>query len=499
MAGSKPTAVHFTLIFFVMLSLFLGVFAYMFYTDYAEASAKLIEADKQAQTDKQAIANALQTNQEAKDALGYDFTGFGSSDDPNSVLGALAVDVKTVAGILAAQPQKLTVREVMAALAAQLKNRAEVTQQAQDSTTSAQQNFKDQTDQQLAAVTAAQASQQDSEKQLRDAEAKAAEQAAELNNQVTMWQGLYREAQGKYETERDTFEQAKEDWSKARKQLEGTIDHQKEQIAQLENISFEAPDGEVILVENATRSVWINKGEQDYLRPQVTFSVYRKEHRGIARSTADVKAKIEVVKVEGRTAQCQILDEDLTRPIAPGDPIYTPLWQSGMVEKIAFVGIIDLDGDGVSDRELLQEMMDVNHSKIKLQVLDDGSRLPADARLDVDSKFLVEGVIPDPNDFAGVDEKTRHIEDMMEQRRLLMDEAKEFGVQVISLNEFLTWVGYKNQQRVFRPGENRPFNLGAGAASQGVGENFKDRTSPGTTSKLFQPNSRATQRFGGGR
>lgn len=142
----------------------------------------------------------------------------------------------------------------------------------------------------------------------------------------------------------------------------------------MENISFEAPDGEITLVDNVTKHVWIDKGERDHLRPQVTFSVYTKDHQGIARSTADVKAKVEVVAVEARTARCRILEEDLTRPIAPGDPIYTPLWHSGMVEKIAFVGIIDLDGDGKSDRELLKEMMDINHSEIKLQILDDGTR-----------------------------------------------------------------------------------------------------------------------------
>ena len=492
MAGSKPTAVHFTLIFFVMLSLFLGVFAYMYFTDYQETLAKLGEAQTQAQSDKQAIANALQEIEDVKSTLGYNFADLGSPDDPNSVLGALHGDFTNVVGLLAAAPQSQTVKEMFGAVGAQLKNRQEETQQARDSEQSSQQNFQTQTQQQENAVTTAQQAQQKSEADLRDVEAKMAEQVAALNQQVTQWQGEYRKVLGDYETLKDEYLQAQDDWAKQRKSLQATIDYQRELISDLENISFESPDGEIVHVDNETRRVWINRGERDYLRPQVTFSVYTKEHRGIARSVADVKAKIEVVSVDAKSAMCRILEEDLTRPIAPGDPIYTPLWHSGMVERIAFVGIIDLDGDGVSDRELLQEMMEVNHSQIKLQILDDGSRTPSEAVLDVDTKFLVKGEIPDPNDFPGLDEKQRHIADMMEELHLLEDEAKRYGVQVISLNEFLTWVGYRNQQRVWRPGENQPYNLGSGAQSQGVGGAYEDRTAAGRVSGAYE-----TERFGG--
>lgn len=492
-ASNKPTAVHFTLIFFVMLSLFLGVFAYMFYTDYQETVVKLTEAQSQSDKDKQAIANGLSQIEDLKTLLGYNFAEVGSADDPNSVIGAAMGDFKTVAGVLSASPQSQTVKEMLATLAAQLRNRAEQAIQAQAGERASQQNFQSQTSQQSAAVTSAQDAQRKAEADLRDVETRAQEQIAALTAQVESKQQLYRTTLGELETLRDEFTQAQEDWNKQKTSLKATIDFQKDTIAQLQNISFEAPDGEITHVDNETRRVWINKGQRDHLRPQVTFSVYTKEHRGIARSTADVKAKIEVVQVDATSAMCRILEEDLVRPIAPGDPIYTPLWQAGLVEKMAFVGIIDLDGDGVSDRELLKEIMDVHSAQIKLQILDDGTRVPAEATLDVDTKFLIKGDIPDPNDFPGLDDKQRHIADMMEQLHKLEDEADKYGVQVISKNEFLTYMGYKNQQRVFRPGQSQPFNLGAGSRSQGVGGNFQDRTAAGRVSGAYE-----TERFGGG-
>lgn len=486
MAGSKPTAVHFTLIFFVMLSLFLGIFAYMFYSDYQEASTKLTEAQRQNDADKTAIANELQEKQELIDAMGYGFAEVGSPDDPNSTLGAVHQDFSRVAGLISTAPQQQTVRDVLGALAAQAAQRAQVAQQSQTSEQQSQATFQQQTAQQQTEVAQARQDQAASEKDLRDLEQKAQEQIASITQQRDQWQAQYRENLGQLETLKAEFLQAQDDWAKIRQQLNNTIDYQREQIAELENISFERADGEVMLVDNTTRTVWINRGARDYLRPQVTFSVYSKEHRGIARSTADVKGKIEVVRVDQNSAECRILEEDLTRPIAPGDPIYSPLWQSGMVEKIAFVGLIDLDGDGVSDRDLLKEIMDVNHSEIKLQITDEGLRSPPEATLDVDTKFLVKGEIPDPTQFPGLDEKVRQIENMMNELHLLEEEADRYGVDVISLNEFLTWVGYRNQQRVFRPGETKGFNLGSGARSTAVDEVYNDRSSSGSTSELFQ-------------
>jgi hypothetical protein len=486
MAGSKPTAVHFTLIFFVMLSLFLGVFAYMYFDEYKTASGLLTAAQRERDGVQTALDNALQEKTELINNLGYQFTDIGAPDVPNSVLGALHADFRNVAGLMAAAPQSQTVREIIAALASQANSRSEVARQAQDGEAASTANFDQRMQDAQTAVTTAEDARRTAESSLRDVETQAREQIENITRQRDDTLAEYRRVQGELETLKDQFTQAQDDWAKLKKQLADTIEYQRETIAQLENISYESPDGEIQLVDNTTRSVWIDKGARDYLRPQTTFSVYTKEHRGIARSTADVKAKIEVVEVNGDSARCTILEEDLTRPIAPGDPIYSPLWEQGRVEKIAFVGIIDLNGDGVSDRELLQEIVDVAFANIKLQILDDGTRSPPEAMLDVDTKFLVIGDIPDPADFPGLDEKQRHIEYMMDELHKLREEAKINGVDIVNLNEFLVWVGYKNQQRVFRPGENMEFNLGAGAQSTAVDESYQDRTSAGTTSGLFQ-------------
>ncbi len=493
MAASKPTAVHFTLIFFVMLSLFLGVFAYMYYGEYKTALADAQEAREQFNTTDTALKNAEQTLTEAQQILGYQYSNWGSPDDPNSVIGALTVDFRQVAGSLPIPPQEQSVREMLAALRTQYNSAKTTMEQAQQGEQQSRSDFQRRTNNQQQEVDTARADLAKETAQLQKQIAEHNEQTRQLREDRDKWHREFQDAQSRYEQIKDEYTQAQQDWQRVKLNMLETIAFQKDRIAKLENISFEKPDGEVQLVDSTTGYVWINRGKVDHLRPQVTFSVYVKDHRGIARSISDIKAKLEVMSVDSTTAKCRVLEEDLTRPIAPGDPIYSPLWHSGMVEEVAFVGIIDLDGDGKSDRELLKEIVDINNARIRLQIDDKGYRVPAESHLTVHTKFLVEGEIPDPNDFAGLDEKQDEIKRMMEERSALLDEAAENGVQIISLNEFLIYMGFRSQQRIFKPGQDRTWNLGAGSHSTTVDETYIDRTSTGRTSKLFQNRRLRTQ------
>ena len=87
----------------------------------------------------------------------------------------------------------------------------------------------------------------------------------------------------------------------------------------------EVPDGEIIHVNQKSGSVWINVGQADGLRRQVTFSVV-----GADKSVGKyqpTKGRIEVVELLGpHFAECRILDDKITDPLVPGDKIFTPFW-----------------------------------------------------------------------------------------------------------------------------------------------------------------------------
>ena len=265
-------------------------------------------------------------------------------------------------------------------------------------------------------------------------------------------------------------------------------------------------------VDQVARTVWINLGSKDGLRPRTTFSVYLKNNSGIGRPSPtggraeDIKGAIEVTRIiDGSLAEARILSDDSSNPISPGDPIYSPLWGRGRREQFAFVGMIDMDGDKsfVGDRERLHEVVAAHGAEIGAEVQDDGELVGG--AVDDQLRFLVIGSIPDPSQEAD-DSRKSQLKAMANHRKEMIDEAHQHGVKVINLNQFLDYVGYVPQQRVYIPGSGlAPFETRAGGAS-GVSPRPNSRAnSGGTTSSLFggrgganpSSNGNTSQVFGG--
>jgi hypothetical protein len=157
--------------------------------------------------------------------------------------------------------------------------------------------------------------------------------------------------------------------------------------------------------------------------------------------------------------------------------------------------MIDIDNDdsNLGDRERLHELLEANGAEISSEVNDVGERLGGP--INEQTRFLVLGAIPDPSDEADT-ERRDQLKAMMAAKDQMQKEASINGVRVISLNNFLDYMGYVPQQRRWVPGENPTWSLKAGTRPTGT------RPSTGNTSALFdkrrQPNPSGTtsQTFG---
>ena len=99
--------------------------------------------------------------------------------------------------------------------------------------------------------------------------------------------------------------------------------------------------------------------------------------------------------------------------------------------------------------------------------------------------MVVIGRIPEIADTADPEEKA-NITKILERRRDLEEAARERGVRVVSLGDFLTYIGYKPHRRLFVPGSDVPYNLKSGSASPAVGETLgSSRRSSGATSGAY--------------
>jgi hypothetical protein len=255
---------------------------------------------------------------------------------------------------------------------------------------------------------------------------------------------------------------------------------------QAEKLSFEVPSGQIQLVDTDTNLVWINRGSADSLNKGTTFSVYKQINKGVARGLQEIKGAIEVTRVVSpHQSEARITKPKIEEPIVAGDPIYSPIWRSGMQEKFALVGLVDLDNDGVGDRDVLNDLVASAHGEITDFVDDQGQRHPANGNLTVATKFLVIGQIPDfakakPNEI----EAFKRIADWKQK---MSAEALENGVRIVSMEDFLNYMGYDAGRRIYRPGKSDKWNLRSGM--EGTAERpdrSKRPDSSGTNSGIFK-------------
>ncbi len=491
-ASNKPTAVHFTLIAFVLISLLLGVFLYLYYQEAKTAEAKRAQADKERGDVQRNYDDLRQKSEDLKKAIGhiYDDLGTAGAADPSTTLGALMKDLQTLGGPQFAGDNSKTLQAMRTAL----DNAINELQTLKNDSAALRQQLQDVLKAAGDRIQTFQTSQEGSEQQLQGQIAKTDEQLRQKDDQIKRWEDDYRTVQREKEQIRDELNRLRDQLEGQITILEKQIDFYKDQLEEATKVSFERPDGHIINVDNNTRTVWINLGSKHHLRPQTTFSVYVQDHRGIGRGAQDIKAKIEVTKILGpEMSQARILEEDLPRPIADGDPIFSPLWQAGRTEWFAAVGRIDLDEDGISDWEQFRELVENAGAKIDLHVNPEGLREPPDAKVSVRTKFLIVGDIDDPTEFPGQPEKQETIKRILAEHDALVREARLYGVRVVRLNDFLAYIGYQPQMRVYQAGQERPFNLKYGARSSEAGGSFEDRVSPGRTSELFRPKRSQTQ------
>ncbi|SFI28505.1 hypothetical protein [Planctomicrobium piriforme] len=492
MASTKPTAVHFSLVIFVMSTLILALVCYLNYKEFTVAKlAAAAAADKSARSDAD-LRTALDEMTQIKRKLGYpDFEAIGTEADtsPNTVSGALNRDL-ALYGREQVQPSPAnpSVAATLQSLRSALNAAEAHVRERQSELVNVQTELAQEQAAHTKKMSEIQTSQSSSEEQLQELVAQKNELVSEKDREIAKWRDEFRREQREKESLRDELDALRKQKETEIREFESVVGYLREKLNSLEDLSFDKADGQIVRVDNTTRAVWINLGSDDGLRSQVAFSVYTRNHNGFGRGNADIKAKIEVTKIRGpHLAEARILQEDLARPIQALDPIYSPAWSKGLKEYFSFVGVLDMNGDEKSDRELLHTVLQNSGAGVELEIDDAGNRVPEGGQLSVKSKFLIIGKIEDPADYPGSDtQKQEEVRKVIQEYTDLTKEAMRKGIKVVSFRDFLNYMGYEQQQRLFNT-DSRGFNLKTGTEKTPV-EDFDadNRLSVPNPSKRFK-------------
>lgn len=254
----------------------------------------------------------------------------------------------------------------------------------------------------------------------------------------------------------------REQIAKQKSEIEELENNLRRTIAKLpiENPTSEVADGSVISVDQRSGTALINLGSADKLRQQVTFSVYEQDATDAGK--AEKKGSLEVIRLLGaHTAQVQITGDSLRDPILPGDWIYSQTWHRGAEIRFAFAGVIDIDGDGKSDVQMARNLIALNGAKIDA-IQDEEGKI--DGKISVDTRYLVLGDYP----------STPGLEGLRTGWDNLSEDAQKYGVDTITLQQFLDQMGYR--------ASDRTVVLGAGSRASDFipgRSNFRSRSTTG--------------------
>jgi hypothetical protein len=216
------------------------------------------------------------------------------------------------------------------------------------------------------------------------------------------------------------------------------INKLKEELAKTSPNKFDVPDGKVITVNQTQRSLWLDLGDDDGLRAQSTFAVFD-SHITVGQK-GKPKARIEVTRVLGpHQSEARILDDELTNPIVRGDVVYSPAFRAGRSVHFGIVGKMDLNEDGVSDSELVRNLISMNGGKVDAEQKEDGS---VEGEITSTTRYLILGEEPDTGDTAA-----------LEGFSTMQKDAIEYGVEILKVEEFLDMMGWKPEVEAVHLGD----------------------------------------------
>ncbi|HMP07099.1 MAG TPA: hypothetical protein PJ982_12170 [Lacipirellulaceae bacterium] len=192
-------------------------------------------------------------------------------------------------------------------------------------------------------------------------------------------------------------------------------------------------DGRITWVNQRYGTVWINIGEADGLRPQVTFSVSAAGLDDAA--AAEKKGSIEVTRILGpHMAEAKVTSDASTNPLLPGDCIYSQVWDRGRQVGFGIAGFIDIDGDGRNDLEKLKNIIAANGGVVDAAPDDAGAK---QGELKVTTRYLILGEFPSEARSTALRQSWNE----------LSAEAENLGIQTIALEEFLSLMGWQSEAR----------------------------------------------------
>lgn len=479
MARRDNQGIQIAMIVFILTTLLFMVGTYLGYSSWATAKGELDQMTtnrNESQTQMQSASRAADAMKVAiglDQALGDDAAQSQATDSVNGLGAGLPEESRNYLGIIRARDARI------ADLAGQLKSAKADLRESNDNLDAARAN-----NEKMIAAARADAEKANAEfiKQRDDFDKARQTNETELARITNAERSKVAAAQ-KAAADANKLAAAakldKEDAQGRAKNLQGKLN-------EIDRDTPDQYDGQVLGVIAATKTVLVDLGRADGVRPKTTFGIYDADDTNVR--TAKKKASIEITRViSDHRSEARITEINYSSPSGPpvaDDYIYSPVWSPGRRLGIALVGELDIDQDGHDDRSYLKTLINRNGGQVDADAFRDKST----GNISVNTRYIVQGAAG----LVNVGGETVN-SDSKAERALLLD-AEKLSVEKMSLDELMDLmstpgaarsISYGSGKSIPSPGDFAPRPVdGINRVSSGLPTSFRKREP--TTNRRFR-------------
>ncbi len=208
------------------------------------------------------------------------------------------------------------------------------------------------------------------------------------------------------------------------------ITEQTQIIIEKSESKFESPHGKITGVFASAKMVFIDLGSEDGLQVGTRFSVFDQEEPSIDK--AKVKARLQVTKIiNEHMAQANVLTDNYRQPVVEGDLIASPAWRKGRKPGYALVGLLDMNNDGINDRDAIAALITSNGGQIDAEI--SPSLQVSGPGLSSSTIYIVMG-----SDVRLGANPTKAQQDKAKSYNDFINEAKSYGVTEYSIDRLVS-------------------------------------------------------------
>jgi hypothetical protein len=204
--------------------------------------------------------------------------------------------------------------------------------------------------------------------------------------------------------------------------------------------TLEMANGRITYVDENVGEVRTSLTRATGAREQMVFSVFDKDAAGIP--SDKVKATIELTRVDNRGSTARIVKTlDISNPIRDGDQIYSRAF-STQPREFALIGTIDMNRDGIDDREDLKRMIASRGGRVTYDLPPPGIGSESGDLSPSTAYYVLDDRPPIRESGLVIGASGDDVRAFETARTKALDTARLSGVRAISLERLLTELGY---------------------------------------------------------